>query len=175
MGALLAVPTGVLLYSASFKVLSTGQIVATLKALGIPVRLSHATGRALPAFEVVTAIAVAGYGPSWVGTAAAGAVAGGMAAAGLRGLQLGGTVPCACFSARSTSTLGWHQVWGSICFASVAVLLGVAAPGPHDGDTAPYVLLAGSLLAVIAHGRGLAADLSLLAGYRRAASGVYPA
>jgi Methylamine utilisation protein MauE len=170
--AIAVLVAAVFLYAASFKPLSTDGLQRTIAAIGVPPGSAPTLARAVPAFEFVLALAIVGFAPV-AGVLLLLVAAIGIGGAGAIAVRNGLSVPCSCFSARSTARLGSRQLVFAGMMAVAAVVLLVSGP-PSGIPQSLARLAAANLVGLLAHLLQFSRDLSALVGYRRSALSVYP-
>jgi len=162
------------LYAASFKVLDRAALLDTFSALGVTPGWAAVMSKALPYAEILVALAVVGPFPAAVGAALTACAAAGIAVAGLLALRRDEAIPCSCFSAYSSSSLGLRQV---IVAAALLATIPVLLLRRVAGDLEESLLLLGGAcaVAVVVHCGRSYRVLAESVGYRRALSSEFPA
>ena len=165
--------SGVFLYAASFKILTSTPLQRTLVELGVGTRLALPAARLIPLFETTVGLAVIGFAPPVVAVMLVILAAIGIGFAGLQALRRGAKIRCSCFSSHSPGLLGRRQLILALLFVVAAILLAISSPSNDGGlpaDRLLVVSLAGAGLQLLM----MARDLLPLVRYRRATSTVYP-
>lgn len=169
-----ATTSGVFLSAASGKVVSRGALRRTFRELGLGDRWAAAAARAVPIFEVVVGVAVAGLVPAVVGAGLVMLAAMGIGAAGAVAMATGARIPCACFSTSSSAVLGPRQLVVAVALLAAG---GYRAARPATIDVRDSLLLIAAVSLACAGRHLLAAgrDVATAVRYRRLTSGAYPA
>jgi hypothetical protein len=165
---------GLFLFAASFKVLDTGPLRETLEDLGLTPPSARLGARALPVFELACGLAVIFFPGSWPSLVLLVGATLGIAGAGVVALRRSGSIRCACFSARSQATLGSRQLVTAVVLAAATGTL-VALDASATLRQSLAVLVAVSLLAVVAHIAMALGELRESVHDRRVVSGAFPA
>lgn len=165
--------SGVFLSAASSKFVNPGALRRTLRELGLGHRWAAAVARAVPVFEVVVGVAVAGFVPAVVGAGLVMLAAVGIGAAGAVAMAAGARIPCACFSASSSAVLGPRQLGVAVALLAAG---GYLAARPAAIDVRHSLLLIAAVSVACAGWHLLAAgrDVATAVRSRRLTSGAYP-
>lgn len=161
------------LYAASFKMVTSVGLRATVSQLTNSQGLAVVLARLIPPFEIVLGLAVLGFAPAAVGGVLLVIAASAMSIAGTIALRKGHPIRCSCLSSRSSAVLGWHQLAVAIPLIGAALLMFFRNPR-HELDVSLVRLAIVCSIGATIHIGTTARDWTALVGYRRAGSGVYP-
>lgn len=118
----------------------------------VPTRALRSVAVAVPALELVAALALVTDYPPLLGPGLAAIILGAFSAAMLANVSRGRAVPCHCFGASDTEVVDWTSTLRTIALTGLAVLLfglGMRGyPWPSGDDIVPGITIAAAVVLV---------------------------